>query len=118
MKFINLADGSKADSGELMSEYKGSHSYGVAVIGSKDLFVKKGLKVYYISYEDADRIFRRVRRVNAMMCCENGELQIEYLVVMKDGRELIEVQLPGQKAARMMMEELKSTVSGVELTAP
>jgi hypothetical protein len=53
-----------------------------------------------------------------MMCCENGELEIEYLVVSSDGRELIEIQLPGQKAARMMMDELKSSVEGVEFTAP
>ena len=52
------------------------------------------------------------------MCCDNVELEIEYLVVMADGRELIEVQLPGQKAARMMLEELKGTVSGVEFSAP
>jgi hypothetical protein len=118
MKFINLKDGVKSDSGELEKEYKSSHSYGVAVVGNENLFVKKGLKVYYISYKDADRIFRRVRRVNAMMCCENGELEIEYLVVSSDGRELIEIQLPGQKAARMMMDELKSSVEGVEFTAP
>ena len=80
--------------------------------------MKKGFSVYFIAYKDAERIFRRVRRVQAMMCCDNGELEIEYLVVMADGRELIEVQLPGQKAARMMMEELKGTVSGVEFSAP
>ena len=118
MKFIKLTDNTKTDSAELTQEYKNSHSYGVVVIGRDELFVKKGLKIYYISYKDADRIFRRVRRVNAMMCCENGELEIEYLVVSADGQELIEVQLPGQKAARMLMEELKSSVEGVEFSAP
>ena len=118
MKFINLTDGVKSDSSELAREYRSSHSYGVTVVGNENLFVKKGLKIYYISYKDADRIFRRVRRVNAMMCCENGELEIEYLVVSAEGRELIEIQLPGQKAARMMMEELKGSVEGVEFMAP
>ena len=118
MKLINLSDGSRTKSEELTSDYKQGHSYGVTVIGSDNLFVKKGLNVYYIAYREAERIFRRVRRVNAMMCCDNGELEIEYLVVMKDGKELIEVQLPGSKAARMMMEELKGSVSGVDFAAP
>ena len=118
MKFINLTDGVKTDRADLTQEYKSSHSYGVVAVGSENLFVKKGLKAYFISYRDADRIFRRVRRVNAMMCCENGELEIEYLVVGANGQELIEVQLPGQKAARMLMEELKNSVEGVEFSAP
>lgn len=118
MKFRNLRDNSLHNDKELQEEYKGSHGYGVTVIGNDHLFIKKGLSVYFIAYEDAERIFRRVRRVQAMMCCDNGELEIEYLVVMAEGRELIEVQLPGQKAARMMMEELKSSVGGVEFSAP
>lgn len=118
MRFKDLKDNSLHNSKELGAEYKGSHSYGVTVIGSDHLFIKKGLSVYFISYADAERIFRRVRRVQAMMCCDNGELEIEYLVVMAGGRELIEVQLPGQKAARMMMEELRSSVQGVEFSAP
>ena len=118
MKFIKLTDSTKTDSSELAQEYRSGHSYGVVVIGSGNLFVKKGLKIYYISYKDADRIFRRVRRVNAMMCCENGELEIEYLVVSANGRELIEIQLPGQKAAKMLMDELRNSVEGVELSAP
>ena len=118
MRFKDLKDGSLHNNKELREEYKGSRSYGVAVIGSEHLFVKKGLSVYFIAYKDAERIFRRVRRVQAMMCCDNGELEIEYLVVKADERELIEVQLPGQKAAKMMMEELKGTVSGVEFSAP
>ena len=118
MKFINLTDRSRVGSKDLAREYKESHSYGVTVIGNEHLFVKKGFSVYFIAYADADRIFRRVRRVQAMMCCDNGELEIEYLVIMKDGKELMEVQLPGQKAARMMIDELKNMVSGVEFAAP
>ncbi|MCR5507380.1 MAG: hypothetical protein K6F34_01700 [Lachnospiraceae bacterium] len=118
MKFTDLMSGSRIGSQDLVESYKNGHSYGVAVIGGKHLFVRKGLKIYCISYDDAERIFRRVRRVQAMMCCDNGELEIEYLVVMAGGRELIEVQLPGTKAARMLMEELKGAVTGVEFAAP
>ena len=118
MKFTDLRDKSRHSSKELNDEYRSSHSYGVTMIGDQHLFVRKGLSVYFIAYEDAERIFRRVRRVQAMMCCDNGELEIEYLVIMADGRELIEVQLPGQKAARMIMDELKTLVTGVEFSAP
>ena len=118
MKFTDLLSGSREGSDKLRDSYKNGHSYGVAVVGGEHLFVRKGFTVYSIAYKDAERIFRRVRRVQAMMCCDNGELEIEYLVVMADGRELIEVQLPGTKAARMLMDELKGTVSGVEFAAP
>ena len=118
MKFTNLIDGMKTASPELTEGYKGGHSYGVVTVGSENLFIRKGFKVYYINYKDADRIFRRIRRVNAMMCCENSELEIEYLVVSAAGKELIEVELPGKKAAKLMMEELKGSGLGIELSAP
>lgn len=118
MKFVNLKDNGKLVSDEFTDEYKKGRGYGSVTIGSDHLFIKKGLKAYCIAYNDTDRIFRRVRRVNAQMCCDNGELELEYLVVSADGRELIEAELPGKKAARMLMDELKSTAEGVEFSAP
>jgi hypothetical protein len=118
MKFVNLKDMSKISSPELTEELKAGHGFGAVTIGSSHLFIKKGLKTYCIAYADAERIFRRVRRVNAQMCCDNGELELEYLVVSADGRELIEAELPGKKAARMLMDDLKGTAEGVEFGAP
>ena len=118
MKFVNLRDNGKLASEQFADEYKNGRGFGSVTIGSDHLFIKKGLKAYCIAYNDADRIFRRVRRVNAQMCCDNGELELEYLVVSADGRELIEVELPGKKAARMLMDELKGTVEGVVFCAP
>ncbi len=118
MKFVNLPDMGRTGSSELTEEYKNGHGYGAVTVGSTRLFIKKGLRVYCIAYEEADRIFRRVRRVNAQMCCDNGELELEYLVVSAGGREVIEAELPGKKAARMLMDELKETASGVEFCAP
>ena len=118
MKFKELR-GNAAEKNETLSqEYKAAHSYGVAAVGTEHLFVKKGFSVYYIAYRDAERIFRRIRSVNAMMCCENGEMEFEYLVVADAEKELIEIQLPGKKAAQMMMEELKSTVPEGNFAAP
>ena len=117
MRFYNLKDRSAVGE-DLSDEYKTGRGYGAVTIGSEHLFVKKRLKIYSIAYIEAERIFRRVRRVNAQMCCDNGELELDYLVVSADGRELVEVELPGKKAARMLMDELKATVTGVELAAP
>ena len=118
MRFKELGTGSVNKDSTLTEEYKNAHSYGVTTVGDGHLFVKKGLSVYYIAYGDAERIFRRIRRVNAQMCCDNGELEFEYLVIMADGKELIEVQLPGKKAAKMLMEELKEKRPEVNFRAP
>ena len=118
MKLCNLIDKGRIAPDTLKDEYRTGHGYGAVTVGTDHLFVKKRLRVYWIAYEEAERIFRRVRRVNAQMCCDNGELELEYLVVIADGRELMEVELPGKKAARMLIEELKSTVSCTEFSAP
>lgn len=118
MKIINLKDKERVISDSIAEDYKSGRGYGAVTIGNKHLFIKKGFRVYSIAYEDADRIFRRIRRVNAQMCCDNGELELEYLVVSAGGRELIEAELPGKKAARMLMEDLKGNIRGVEFDAP
>lgn len=116
MRFYDLKDRKAA--GDLSDEYKAGHGYGAVTVGTGHLFIKRRLKVYSIAYEEAERIFRRVRRVNAQMCCDNGELELEYLVVSAGGSELVEVELPGKKAAKMLMEELKETAPGVIFSAP
>ena len=117
-KWCELRGADTKDVKELTEELGKSRGFGPAHVGDKHLFVKKGLKIYYIAYSDAERIFRRVRTVNAQMCCDNGEIDFEYLVVMADGKELIEVQLPGTKAAKMLMEHLGSLVPKERLCAP
>ena len=118
MKFKELGTGMVNKDSTLTEEYKNAHSYGVTSVGDGQLFVKEGLSIYYIPYENAERIFRRIRRVNAQMCCDNGELEFEYLVIMAGGKEVIEVQLPGKKAAKMLMEELKGKRPEVNFRAP
>ncbi|MCR5503925.1 MAG: hypothetical protein K6F53_13055 [Lachnospiraceae bacterium] len=82
------------------------------------LFLRKGFRTYYIAYRDVDRIFRRVRTVTANVCCEGGEFRFDYLVVYKDGEELMEIQLPGEKAGKILFEDLKAVDPECELTAP
>ncbi len=118
MKFRELSSRAAVKSDDLVREYKSAHGVGPVSLGGGHLFVKKGLSIYFIDYSDAERIFRRIRCVNAKMCCDNGEIEFEYLVVMAKGRELIEVQLPGKKAAKILMDELKALAPEGNYTAP
>ena len=82
------------------------------------LFIKKGIKTYYIAYSEAERIFRRVRSLHANICCGDGDIEVESLVVMRNGIEIMEVNLPDKKAARMLMTELAQTAPDLDTAAP
>ena len=117
MKFYPLA--SAADSPEALSaEYKAAREIGKIRLGELHLFCRAGTKRYYIPYRDVRRCFRRVELVSAKMCCGRGNLEIENLVVCGDGGELIQVQLPGTKAARILMEELRERIPEAEFGKP
>lgn len=106
MKFYVLS-GSPRDDRELEMDYRQARKIGPAAVGDEVLFIKAGLRRYYIAYGDIYRCFRRVQMVPAKMCCGKGEFQIENLVIADRDRELIQVQLPGTKAAKELMRILK-----------
>lgn len=63
--------------------------YGKAKLGEKNIFWKKGLKWYALSFDQAVRVFRRIAEVNAKLCCGNSNFDIQMLVfIMFDGTEL------------------------------
>ena len=103
MKFESLAS-QALDASLLQEEYKQAREIGKLRLGERNLYVRAGLKSYYVPYSDIRRYFRRVMQVPAKLCCGNGNFEIEHLVICGDGRELIQVQLPGAKAARIVME--------------
>ena len=113
MKYISLiSQNINSESNiDLASICKNGHSIGPVIIGDGYLFVKKGFRYYYISYKDADKIFRRVKRLHANICCE-------YLVIYAQGRELMEITLPGKKAARAIIDELNKTATYLDTCAP
>lgn len=117
MKFYPLAAAS-AEDGALSSEYKTAREIGRVRLGELHLFCRAGLKTYYIPYRDVRRCFRRVQLVAAKMCCGRGDLEIENLVVCGDAGELIQVQLPGTRAARILMEELEARIPEAEFGKP
>ena len=118
MKFYPMT-ASEAEESELNKEYKTAREIGKVKMGELRLFVKSGLKTYYIPYHDVRRLFRRVMAVPAKLCCGKGDFEIENLVICgADDKELAQIQLPGKKAAQILMEELKQRVPEAEFGRP
>lgn len=108
MRFAPLTSPA-ADSGGLADEYRAAREIGPVRLGDRRLYFRKGLHTYYIPYEDVGRLFRRVVSVQARLCCGRGELALEHLVICgKDERELAQVQLPDTRAAKALMEQLRT----------
>ena len=118
MKFYPLT-ASQTEEQTLESEYKTARQVGKLRLGELHLYFKSGLRTYYIPYRDVRRCFRRVESVPAKLCCGNGEFQIENLVVCGDNdAELAQIQLPGTKAARLLMEDLEKRMPDVAFGRP
>jgi hypothetical protein len=53
------------------------------------------------------------------MCCGRGNFEVENLVVCgENDEELMQVQLPGAKAAKILMEELQARIPEAEFGKP
>ena len=94
------------DAALLREEHRQAREIGTLRLGQENLYFRAGLKVYYIPYGDIRRYFRRVMQVPAKLCCGKGDFEIENLVICGEGGELAQVQLPGAKAARIVMERM------------
>ncbi len=108
----------KARTGAFDEEYKAAREIGAVRIGSEHLFFRAGIRHYCLPYDNVRRCFRRVNSVPAKMCCGKGELQIESLVIADGEGEIAQVTLPGSKAARELMSELKARMPGTDFSAP
>jgi len=119
MRYIDLYPNNFDKKTDNLSEcFKCGHSIGPVTVSKDFLFIKKGFRIYFIAYTDAQKIFRRVRRLHANICCGDGDLEVEYLVIYADNKELMEITLPGKKAAQLLMSELKQTSPNLDVTAP
>ena len=93
-------------------------------LGTRNLFFRKGLKTYVLPYGEISRYFRRVLAVPARIgCCAGGELRIEHLVVcVTDAsgteREAAQIQLPGERAAKAVMDELRQLAPNAAVGKP
>lgn len=117
MKFYPLREPC-SDAALLQEDYKGAREIGVVRTGREYLFFRARLRHYYIGYREITRCFRRALLVPASMCCGRGDLQIEHLVICRGQEELAVIQLPGTRAARELMKELKNLMPGADFTVP
>ena len=105
MKFESLTSPA-ADTTALQEEYRHAREIGKLRLGQQHLYFRTGLKSYYLPYQDITRYFRRVMQVPAKLCCGKGDFEIENLVICGERGELAQIQLPGLKAAKIVMESL------------
>ena len=116
MKFYPLTKGEVTSS--LAEDYKNARAIGVIRLGKETLYFKAKLKVYYIPYSEIRHCFRRVQQVPAKMCCGRGDFEIESLVIGDESAEQAVIQLPGTRAARELIKELKELMPGCDFSAP
>ena len=106
------------DRNSLESEYRAAREIGKVRLGELRLFFRSGLKIYYIPYKDVRRCFRRVQVIPARRRFGRGDFQLENLVICGGEGELAQVQLPGTKAAKQLMEELEERIPEAEFGKP
>ncbi len=117
MKFYPLA--TAIDAPEVLAAgYKEGREIGAARLGAKCLYFRNKLKVYYIPYADIRRCFRRVLLIPAKMCCGKGDFEVEHIVICGDEGELAQIQLPGERAGKIMLEELARLAPHAEIGKP
>ena len=118
MRFYPLTD-DHTEADALAVEYAAARAIGKIRMGELRLYFKAGLRTYYIPYHDVTRCFRRILEVPAKLCCGKGDFEIENLVICGEGdRELAQIQLPGKKAAVVVMDELKARIPEAQFGRP
>ena len=119
MKFIPLDEiTSDLNAGQLETDCKNAHQIGSISLGQHCLYLKKLFKTYYIPYSKITRAYRRVFLVPAKMCCASGNLEVQSIVLESSKGEIANVNLPGEKAVQILMEELKEKAPAAEYTCP
>ena len=107
MKFYPLTS-TEENAESLQAEYKTAQEIGKLRLGAKKLYFRSARKIFYIPYNEIHRYFRRVMLVPAKLCCGKGDFAIEHLVICDIDRELAQIQLPGSRAAKVLMERMGS----------
>ena len=116
MKFYPVASELPAE--VLSAGYAEGREIGKARLGEKCLYFREKLKVNYIPYADITRVFRRVLLVPATMCCGKGDFEVENLVICTAEGEKAQIQLPGERAGKIILEELARLVPHAEVGKP
>ena len=99
----------------LKSDFDAGRAIGNVQLGNTYLFFKEKRKLYYIPYSDMTRVFRRVMMVQTKMCCGKGNLEVENLVVCAESGEVAQIQLPGERAGKVLLEEIAKLAPHVQI---
>lgn len=99
----------------LQADYAAARTIGNVRLGKEYLFFKEKRKQYYIPYKDLTRCFRRVLLVQTKMCCGKGNLEVENLVICGETGELAQIQLPGERAGKIVLEEISRLAPHVQI---
>ncbi len=116
MKFYPVT--TAAPDAALKADYAAGRSIGNVQLGNTYLFFKEKRKLYYISYGEMTRVFRRVMLVQTKMCCGKGNLEVENLVVCNEAGEVAQIQLPGARAGVILLEEVAKRAPHVQIGKP
>lgn len=114
MKFYSVTS-EHNNAAALQAEYASGRVIGNVNLGAEFLFFKEKRKVYYIPYADMTRCFRRVLLVQTKMCCGKGNLEVENLVVCSEKGEAAQIQLPGERAGKILLEEIVKIAPHVQI---
>ena len=114
MKFYSVTS-EHNNAAALQAEYASGRVIGNVHLGAEFLFFKEKRKVYYIPYADMTRCFRRVLLVQTKMCCGKGNLEVENLVVCSENGEVAQIQLPGERAGKILLEEIVKIAPHVQI---
>lgn len=115
MKFLSITETESLDEEILKSEFEQAHEIGKIKLGDNILFVKKSFKVYYVSYSNIYRAFRRIKAVPAKICCGKGEIRLEYIVLCSNKDEFCEIDLPDERASTATLEELSKKAPSIKI---
>ena len=105
MRFYALTSTAPPEA-DLRAEYRSARAIGAIRLGESRLFFRAGRNCRYLPYTDISRYYRRVMMIPARLCCGSGSLNVDYLVLEHNGTELVQVQLPGARAAQGILAAL------------
>ena len=117
MRFQSVT-GEVLSSAALADEYKAARAIGVIRVGETHLFFRVRTRTYAVPYGEIRRCYRRVMQVQMRICCGRGSLNVENLVIEGESGEMAQIQLPGTRAARELMELLKQKIPDAEFVPP
>jgi len=116
MKFIPFNETETIVEKDLLkSEFRAGRELGKVCLGKDHFFYKQKLSYFYISYSNIYRVFRRVQCINMKMCCSNGELQINNIVLCSKKEELVMVDLPNEDCATAILKYFEENWPNVKI---